>query len=1004
MSWEEKYVMLLWLSHLMLTPFSLDTVSSYFPSKRPKLSLELPDSVSGVAVSLIVAANAHLSSPGKERNAAGTLLVRLALRPDMQRYHLLNSVFEMAANTISHVSDDTSVSTYRKMGSLAILAGIFKIGSEKDIAPLIQRGYGMLRQNIERNDSYLATSSDAYTRRLIIKVVRMLLARSLTPALSKHVSSHLDDMINFAIEFFVSSLGDRDTPVRVEASKAISLVTRQLGPPDDQSIVEGIVDMLNGSIHFEDATTGRPFTLPLKEDLSFSLVNVLRNVENADGLQWHGVLLALARLLLYRSIALHLLPAIVQTLISGIDFEQRSSKGATSGTQVRDAACFGLWALSRKYSTTELTLQNVPGSPMLGSGNAVPNLVKWVASSLIICACFDPQGNMRRGASAALQELIGRHPDVAEHGIPLVQLIDYQGVASRNRAMQSISCAVALLDKNYWFDLSRAILTWRGIGAADASSRRFAADTLFKLVLQSAPLDLKILLKNVLDMLRTLPSQGSTDKRHGLLLALAVIIDAFTELSCQSEDNWFRGLADNTTQKQTRNEIAGLCDEIKLGSFLIGRKLPFGAPRNLLYESIARLIGSLCKSMRKGTIHGRISSASSVTNMLLECAQANDQETAQVIFTASEELFQTLSNTEQSTAVKALSNSGATPTAGRLLALAGAYRSSIKDFRNNLIERTSFRDQIYAHLIAHVGKDRPVETRCYTWQSLRKIIVTHPEPVQSQERDDVAFPWANEIHVSLQKALNDYTTDHRGDVGSWVRMEAIQALEDLVTHVPSKLSVEKISPLIGSLVRMAAERLDKVRLQAWKSLRVCWIALQFTPKIDEALADEMEVSHERYFAQLLLLCYSSYPQHLIKGFVTSVSGGSEGLAVATRSALVSQLPSRDQLDVLEQTVDILAENRHDDRYAVPCLHLIAFLLDQGLVSSSTNFVKCFAKVELAHFKSANSARLEGALLCYGGLLLQPSSREKSLKKVQILQKHPQIRVRSLADDVLNLYG
>lgn len=54
-----------------------------------------------------------------------------------------------------------------------------------------------------------------------------------------------------------------------------------------------------------------------------------------------------------------------------------------------------------------------------------------MAVQLLLSACLDPAGNIRRGSSAALQELIGRHPNQVTEGIAIVQIVDYQAVGLR---------------------------------------------------------------------------------------------------------------------------------------------------------------------------------------------------------------------------------------------------------------------------------------------------------------------------------------------------------------------------------------------------------------------------------------------------------------------------------------------------------------------------------------------------------------------------------------------
>ena len=71
--------------------------------------------------------------------------------------------------------------------------------------------------------------------------------------------------------------------------------------------------------------------------------------------------------------------------------------------------------------------------------------------------------------------------------------------------------------------------------------------------------------------------------------------------------------------------------------------------------------------------------------------------------------------------------------------------------------------------------------------------------------------------------LNDYTTDRRGDIGSLIRMEAIQGARIILSR---ETSLEQCTPwmnsIVGCLCRLAAEKLDKVRLQAWICLQEYW--------------------------------------------------------------------------------------------------------------------------------------------------------------------------------------
>lgn len=71
--------------------------------------------------------------------------------------------------------------------------------------------------------------------------------------------------------------------------------------------------------------------------------------------------------------------------------------------------------------------------------------------------------------------------------------------------------------------------------------------------------------------------------------------------------------------------------------------------------------------------------------------------------------------------------------------------------------------------------------------------------------------------------LNDYTTDRRGDIGSLIRLEAIQAAKITVGSKPLLASGSSyLQPMIACVARLAAEKLDKVRFQAWLCLQMVW--------------------------------------------------------------------------------------------------------------------------------------------------------------------------------------
>ena len=70
------------------------------------------------------------------------------------------------------------------------------------------------------------------------------------------------------------------------------------------------------------------------------------------------------------------------------------------------------------------------------------------------------------------------------------------------------------------------------------------------------------------------------------------------------------------------------------------------------------------------------------------------------------------------------------------------------------------------------------------------------------------------IVTALTAALDDYTTDQRGDVGSLVRIQAIDVVA--IAWKNGLLGYEEDKrELLARVCRLAAEKLDKVRFRAW---------------------------------------------------------------------------------------------------------------------------------------------------------------------------------------------
>jgi hypothetical protein len=105
---------------------------------------------------------------------------------------------------------------------------------------------------------------------------------------------------------------------------------------------------------------------------------------------WHGAALACAEIARRSLVASAQLPILIEWISKALYFDLR--KGSHSiGSNVRDAAAYALWSLART--------QNV-GSLQPHAGD--------LARRLVTVALFDREIHIRRAASAAFQEHVGR--------------------------------------------------------------------------------------------------------------------------------------------------------------------------------------------------------------------------------------------------------------------------------------------------------------------------------------------------------------------------------------------------------------------------------------------------------------------------------------------------------------------------------------------------------------------------------------------------------------------
>ncbi|EAW13059.1 small nuclear ribonucleoprotein U)1a,U)2b [Aspergillus clavatus NRRL 1] len=996
--WEERYMMLIWLSHLLLAPFDLSSMSSDdlpVPYENLHHIGPLPEKTPMLTRSLLSVSLNYVHGPGKEREAATMLLARMVLRRDMQALGLLTNLTEWAFSTLQPGVAAEKPSVYTCIGVLAFLARLGASGQVDEFGPLIVPIFERtLRIAQEQTGVSGIIKSSAIARKIIVKILRTMTVMALSlserpnsPISDDKVSSILED----SIDHFLVSLADKDTPVRFAASKALSIITLKLDPDMASEVIEAVTGSLEENILYEkpDGAIIAPF-----EARRIGVNTLKQNLSAVDAQRWQGLILTLGHLLFRRAPPTDQLSHVLQPLISGLDFEQRSSTGSSVGTGVRDASCFGIWALSRKYTTQELLALNSQ-TISTPTGQDEKSILQMLATELVCAACVDPSGNIRRGASAALQELVGRHPNTIAEGISLVQVVDYHAVARRSRAMIDVAKVTAALNHCYWSPLVESLLGWRGIGSPDAESRRQAARAIGVLSTHESYKTMGSVLRRLRHKLATLP-RGDVETRHGCLLSISATIDAFNSNQARIE---------NSEEQSTALEVAQQIIELwEIFSSPIGPTkedltLQISRPE-LTAEASSRLIYSLSQSAPhvEGAGFSRPSTVSleRAHDTLLLCISRSEETAIDASSDAISELFPLLSLQKQEDTIQNwfsyIHSTWKLPTGkGQISVLGAVFRQLQPD--------SSLRESVIKELLRSTDKEELIEKRVVAVRSLTTGVLPHTVITE-------------DLASHIIEYLNDYTTDRRGDIGSLLRLEAIQAAKTVLKNKPGlDLLSSHLQSIIGCLCRLATEKLDKVRLQAWICLQDFWESAEDFPPLQNKYDHFSHVSSTEYFTQLLHLQAIDWLRlPLYQGLATSAVAGAEGLVRSSRLALVRSISNYSEeqqqskaIAILSDLGAILSDNLHDDRYAIPVMEFAAFFLD-GYVTSSldvseTGLRRLFTLVQKAHFKSPNMARLEAAIKVYAPLCRLEQLRAECLKKMVGMLLHPFPKVRNLEERI-----
>ena len=857
---QTRAVLLLWLTILVLIPFDLATVDSSLDG-APTSSSSQPE-VPPVVARLLALCHSYLADPGIVRDMAAAALAKLLTRPDMGQ--ALHTFLEWCATAMATPPPQ---GTFLVPGAASALAGVLKHGVRTSLAPAAPA--------LWRQCSSLAGAADVLRspllRRLAVKLATRVGLLLLHPKL-------VSWRYQRGARSLHANLGEEAAPATPQAQQGADQAddTPDDGDDDVPEEMEAIFELLLSSLKDTDTVVrwaaakgvGR-LTSRLARPLAHDVVqSVLETCQpHAGDSAWHGACLALAELSRRGTLLPSHLPAVVPVVIAALQYDVRRGPHSV-GAHVRDAACYVVWAAARAYEPAVLA----PHAQAL-------------APHLLALACTDREVNCRRAAAAAFQECVGRlGGGQLAGGITAVQRCDYFSVGTRTGAYLTVAPAICALDAAYLGAVMQQLVVHKG-QHWDKHLRTLAATALAALV----PLDPPDVARYAASTLLPRVMHADPGTRHGALCALAAVICPLMNMHRQRPDT---PLVDAAMQAAVAGAVPAL-EKARLYRGKGGELVRVGACTLLAAVARARLpvdaklSEQLLNSAHESVSHPyvEVQTVAALAIGALVAAQGDAGSKAQAATRYAHMLQEDDNPAARRGAARALA---ALPPD----ALQPAWPAVVAACRAAFTPEAD-------------PQQRDAETRVNAVRALGALVAAcAPGTSGGMPRQAVC----DEVVPALMAALQDYCTDSRGDVGSWVREAAMACLPPVLCAAVSTADGDLVTAAVCALLKQAAEKIDRTRGVAATSLAA--LLRDLPPEVaarvphhamlhstfaaggdstHEAVAVRFATPSTAFPALCSLLPLPEYRAALMGGLFVAVGGITDSLATCASTALATVL-------------------------------------------------------------------------------------------------------------------
>lgn len=410
-NWETRYVLLLWMSILVLNPFHLSRLDALSPAAVDGSGGGGGGATKMERIFLLCKQNTDNNDPCS--SVAAYMTAKYMSRIDVSE-KFLHKFFEGVMR--EHGAESAQEI---KVGQLAAIAQILKHGKRES---LLKEASALLQWIVSCD---FKGNSDYLKYKFCMKIVQRLGMVFLKPRLARwryqrgsrslatNLSSSAQPEADKKAEQLLSMDIREDTEEDIEVVDEIEEIIEELlqGLRSASSMVRW-----NSAKGIGRITNRLPKTLG--DEVVGTVIDMLSPVEQHEA--WHGACLAIAELAKRGLLLPYRLEAMVPLLLQALVYDEL--KGCMSvGQHIRDAACYMSWAFARAYNPQDLA-----------------PFVDRIASGLLITTVFDREINCRRAASAAFQESVGRLGNFP-HGIDILTVADFFTVGVRTNSFLEIS-------------------------------------------------------------------------------------------------------------------------------------------------------------------------------------------------------------------------------------------------------------------------------------------------------------------------------------------------------------------------------------------------------------------------------------------------------------------------------------------------------------------------------------------------------------------------------------